>query len=33
MGKDGKVTGILYERDIFFTITKTMLNENNGSLR
>lgn len=33
MGKDGKVTGILYERDIFFTITKTMLNENNRSLR
>ena len=33
MGKDGKVTGILYERDIFFTITKAMLNENNGDVR
>lgn len=30
LGKDGKVTGILYERDIFFAITKAMLEENNG---
>ena len=27
--KDGKVTGILYEMDIFLAITKSMLNENN----
>lgn len=27
IGKDGKVVGILYERDIFFEITKAMLNE------
>jgi CBS domain-containing protein len=29
IGKDGKVTGILYEMDIFLAITKSMLNENN----
>ena len=28
IGKDGKVSGILYERDIFFAITKAMMNEN-----
>jgi len=27
--KDGKVTGILYEMDIFLAITKSMMNENN----
>jgi len=31
IGKDGKVTGILYERDVFFAITKAMLEENNPS--
>jgi CBS domain-containing protein len=31
MGKDGRVAGILYERDVFFEITKAMLNENNFS--
>jgi predicted transcriptional regulator len=25
IGKDGKITGILYESDIFFAITKAML--------
>lgn len=30
MGKDGKVSGILYERDVFFAITKAMLDEDNG---
>ena len=30
IGKDGKVTGILYERDVFFAITKAMLDENRG---
>lgn len=30
IGKDGKVTGILYERDVFFAITKAMLNEDTG---
>ena len=29
IGKDGKIIGILYERDIFFAITKAMLEENN----
>lgn len=29
IGKEGKVTGILYERDVFFAITKAML-ENTG---
>ncbi len=28
--KDGKVVGILYERDIFYEITKAMLDENQG---
>lgn len=28
--KSGKVIGILYERDVFFEITKAMLNENQG---
>ncbi|MBI5641327.1 MAG: CBS domain-containing protein [Nitrospirae bacterium] len=28
IGKDGRVLGILYERDIFFAITKAMLDEN-----
>lgn len=30
IGKDGKVVGILYERDVFFAITKAMLDENNS---
>lgn len=30
IGKDGKVIGILYERDIFYAITKAMLGENSG---
>jgi len=30
IGKDGKVVGIVYERDVFFAITKAMLNENAG---
>ncbi len=30
IGKDGRVTGILYERDVFFAITKAMLDENTG---
>jgi len=30
VGKDGKVVGILYERDVFFEITKAMLDENTG---
>jgi CBS domain-containing protein len=30
IGKDGKVIGILYERDVFFVITKAMLNESGG---
>jgi len=29
IGKNDKVTGILYEMDIFLAITKSMLNENN----
>jgi CBS domain-containing protein len=33
IGKDGKVVGILYERDIFFAITKAMLDENNGGVQ
>ena len=28
--KTGKVSGILYEREVFFAITKAMLNENSG---
>lgn len=30
LGKDGKAIGMLYERDVFFAITKAMLNENAG---
>lgn len=30
LNKAGKVVGILYERDVFFAITKAMLNENTG---
>lgn len=30
IAKDGKVVGILYERDVFFEITKAMLNETCG---
>ncbi|MBI5050388.1 MAG: CBS domain-containing protein [Nitrospirae bacterium] len=33
IGKDGKVVGILYEKDVFFEITKAMLNENPGGGR
>ena len=33
LGKDGRVKGILYEREIFFVITKAMLNENTGGKR
>lgn len=33
IGKDGKVAGILYERDVFFAITKAMLNENSGGVK
>lgn len=28
--KSGKVVGMLYERDVFFAITKAMLEDNNG---
>jgi predicted transcriptional regulator len=31
--KSGKVIGMLYERDVFFAITKAMLNENNGGVK
>ncbi|MEK6652444.1 MAG: CBS domain-containing protein [Nitrospirota bacterium] len=30
LAKEGKVAGILYERDVFFEITKAMLDENTG---
>lgn len=33
IGKDGKVIGILYERDVFFAITRSMLNENSGGAK
>ncbi|OGW25726.1 MAG: hypothetical protein A2X59_08400 [Nitrospirae bacterium GWC2_42_7] len=33
ISKDSKVTGILYERDVFFAITKSMLNENTGGIK
>jgi len=33
IGKDGKIAGILYERDVFFAITRAMLNENAGGAR
>lgn len=29
----GKVVGILYERDVFFAVTKAMLNENSGGVK
>lgn len=29
----GKVTGMLYERDVFFAITKAMLDENDGGAK
>lgn len=31
--KSGKVIGMLYERDVFFAITKAMLEENNGGVK
>ncbi len=31
--KTGKVVGMLYERDIFFSIVKTMLEENTGGAK
>lgn len=30
LSKENKVTGMLYERDVFYEITKTILNENTG---
>jgi predicted transcriptional regulator len=33
IGKDGKIAGILYERDVFFAITRAMLDENAGGAR
>lgn len=30
IGKDSRVVGILYERDVFFAITKAMLHESRG---
>jgi len=33
MGRDGKIAGILYERDVFFAITRAMLDENAGGAR
>jgi len=30
LDKESKVSGILYERDVFYEITKTMLDENTG---
>ncbi|MDP2167461.1 MAG: CBS domain-containing protein [Thermodesulfovibrionales bacterium] len=33
ISKDGGVTGILYERDVFFAITKAMLEENQGGAK
>ena len=33
IGEDGKVVGILYERDVFLTITKSMLDENPGNAK
>lgn len=32
INKEGKVVGMLYERDVFFAITKAMLNEDNGGV-
>ena len=31
--KNGKVVGMIYERDIFFAIVKAMLNENTGGVQ
>jgi len=31
VAKNGKITGMLYENDVFFAITKAMLEENNPS--
>lgn len=33
IGAGGRVIGMLYERDVFFAITKAMLDENPGSIR
>ncbi len=33
IGEDGKVVGILHERDVFLTITKSMLDENPGNAK
>jgi CBS domain-containing protein len=33
LDKAGKVVGMVYMRDIFFAITKAMLEENNGGVR
>ena len=33
MDKAGKVVGMLYERDVFFAITRAMLNENTGGAK
>jgi CBS domain-containing protein len=30
LNKDNKVAGMLYERDVFYEITKSMINENRG---
>lgn len=30
VNKEGKVVGMIYERDVFFAVTKAMLEENNG---
>jgi CBS domain-containing protein len=30
LDRSGKVAGMIYERDVFFAITKSMLEENNG---
>ncbi len=32
LNKENKVVGMLYERDVFYEITKTMLNENNSRI-
>ena len=33
LDKTGKVVGMLYERDLFFSIVKAMLDENNGGVK
>jgi len=33
LDKTGKVVGMIYMRDIFFAITKAMLEENNGGAK